>query len=500
MADANDEPMPMRQEVPHTSPTSIAEEHELLDEVDPIIKTIPVYINRGELGDIEFNIFQFMNRPFYRPYGDQGEMDLISRRALQKTFKMQFGLNKNANYDEEFVNELDFGDDSLEPQCIDVKNNIVSRNISLPPSPKMFGKTADSRRRAQNPTTLSNYSSALGILRNGCVYITPKVHVQQFRPDLTPPQSETEAATKIKEEPIAKGKNNVVDQRSAISHQALWAWQEEEPWIDIEDKYDNSSMQAASMLRKLTKIPMTKDDVPQEEMVQFATNFNAYLKNLTTVNLEEEGTDGNSKDISLGSLSEFAPKDQVKMIVKHYCVATFDLIRSKLPKDFKDEELLDELLQLCFVVQGNFVEKSETVIPELLKDLECPQLNRIDFIGYLVTVRDVLICMFADSVRDDAGEMKPRSVVPAQVINIPTFKPFKAPGPIGTTFKKALEMIFNNISILENRQYVLKLPPDRKMLNIDKVSIASEDLKKMTPKYIKEILPAKFKALQPKKQ
>eukprot|EP00915_Cephaloidophora_sp_WS-2016_P008704 GHVH01012131.1.p1 GENE.GHVH01012131.1~~GHVH01012131.1.p1 ORF type:complete len:466 (+),score=80.80 GHVH01012131.1:64-1461(+) len=463
-------------------------------EDDPIIKRIPVYVNRSELGDIEFNVFQFMTRPYYRPYGDQGDLESVLRRETQKTFMMKYKLTKNENFDEEHLDTINdlYG---LEPGD-DIKNVITSRNVSKPPSPKMFGHSSDRVRVRQNPNTLTNYSSALAVLRDGKLFVTPKVFIQQFRPDLASANfqdSEDKLADNPATQATAQGQ---ASERQVLSNHTLWKLQESESWNEIVDNYDSESMQANSMIRKLSKVPMSKDEDPVELVVPFCTNWVSYLKDLTTVNLEAEEAKGTKVDISLGSLAELAPKEQVKMVMRNLIIAPFDLIKTKLPNDFKDEALLDDLLEICVIVQGNFVERSDLMIDDLLVDIEPPaQINRVDFLHYSASVRDLLLSIFADSVN---GE--PRDVSPGQVIKIPAFAPFRASGVVGSIFKKTLELIFNNISSLHERTFKLKCEPDKRMLNIDKVAAEAEELKKNTNNLVKEILPAAFKKLAPQKK
>ncbi|XP_026193127.1 uncharacterized protein LOC34617390 [Cyclospora cayetanensis] len=234
------------------------------DEEDPIVEVLDVYLRRfddildeggapsaaavapdGAAGaKSKVFVLQFPLRPQGRPYGDHGRLQQVAYRQQQQQLRLSYALHaEGPNFDHNH------------PLAAAGSTGEQARHAS---GVVGGGGTTPHVLKSQVAKG-SECSYAVGVVRNGILYLTPAQGVLQFKPDfgafeaLQHQQQVSEGAAgalppKQQQQQLIQ---HMGEMRTRISHSRQRDIEESEPWIPIETFYDADTPEAFDLLSAL---------------------------------------------------------------------------------------------------------------------------------------------------------------------------------------------------------------------------------------------------------
>ncbi|KAH0485340.1 MAG: uncharacterized protein KVP18_003901 [Porospora cf. gigantea A] len=349
---------------------------------DPVVKEIDVYLNRVENGSMY--LLQFPLRPIYRPYGDQGQLSEIAYRPNQKQLRMKYNLHMDtAAFDSS--RRLDFDE---APTHILASQEAVSGGFNPVTGQGGF----------LGPAFESQASYALGVMRDGKLYLTPTDHIQQFRPVLEEPQK-VEKDKKKQEQQKEEAETAEVSRRDRLNQWVLKQQQDGEPWKRLDAHYEMDTPEAHEVLEMFTSFPIEeveypelssdndqpdaimdmltdhkesddrgpyikivrKPGCPEVPPIDFASDPTAYLSVLCESTTAQAQV--SSGPLSFFSLMKLSLDDQIRTILSIRQVESFGGLKALLTTSVEDSKLVDAISRQADMMFGNFVLHSSLAFP-----------------------------------------------------------------------------------------------------------------------------------------
>lgn len=292
------------------------------DDDDPVVREIPVYLNRVE-GDNDFYLLQYPLRPVYRPYGDHGQLYKIQRRPESKRLQLIYALNTDSN---EYSAEA---------------KSVIQSLLSLKADGKISAQEEAELESLQFHKLQSTSNDAvgceygLGFIKNGCLFITPASKLLQFRPRFE------------KEAQVAPGPNLTTasgsaleqqqESRFGLTHAQRKAKEDQEPYIDIDCFYDPDTPEAAEISGLLSTYS-----------VQYCVEIQSDNINDSSINQLLQINDDDTDNLDLSSGSSKSVKYEIRS--KRVSPNLEDEIVEKIPQillDGNHEAYLDSLCSGC---------------------------------------------------------------------------------------------------------------------------------------------------------
>eukprot|EP01054_Gregarina_sp_Poly1_P002285 Gregarina_sp_Poly_1__2284@NODE_1607_length_3725_cov_62_124385_g1059_i0_p1_GENE_NODE_1607_length_3725_cov_62_124385_g1059_i0NODE_1607_length_3725_cov_62_124385_g1059_i0_p1_ORF_typecomplete_len690_score109_97Sin_N/PF04801_13/1_5e35_NODE_1607_length_3725_cov_62_124385_g1059_i015973666 len=436
-------------------------------EDDPIIREIPVYLNRLEQHEgSDFYVLQYPLRPVYRPYGDHGQLCRIQRRAESKRLRLTYALNV----------EGDQFDESCKAQ--------INSLLALKADNKLTDKDAEELDALGLHRLDSTFAKnegqceyAIGFVSNGAFFLTPVGRVLQFRPDFGYIDRAMDLAkARVQQLAVKTGgpvpttgepvKEEAVDaalqSRLQASHIQVRQRELEEPLQDVEVFFDPDSPESAEILAMLSVFPLRyrqelaeeetqssasigallgfNDDVetevemkprkfeirtrkvkanhPKIPQIIFDDDLQGYLKCLSAGCAESTLAGTKSDDATAGvqtgplswlALSRMNTEQQVERIMRVRQIETFSQVKAKLTSDsVPDDYIIECLLKVAYPLKGSWVVKSD-----VLFDVVTSRWTPVEILS-----RELLLCFMANNVPGkNIMDWRSKSALPVDRLN-----------------------------------------------------------------------------------
>eukprot|EP01053_Blabericola_migrator_P009749 Blabericola_migrator_1__9748@NODE_533_length_7781_cov_67_029168_g406_i0_p2_GENE_NODE_533_length_7781_cov_67_029168_g406_i0NODE_533_length_7781_cov_67_029168_g406_i0_p2_ORF_typecomplete_len688_score149_42Sin_N/PF04801_13/9_7e37AAA_25/PF13481_6/1e04AAA_25/PF13481_6/0_0094EFhand_13/PF17958_1/8_1EFhand_13/PF17958_1/6_4_NODE_533_length_7781_cov_67_029168_g406_i0292092 len=437
-------------------------------EDDPIVREIPVYLNRLDNQEADFYVLQYPLRPVYRPYGDHGQLRLIQRRPESKRLKFTYALNvEGAQFDEGAKAQI---------------NSLLALKADNKLSPKDEEELDALSLHRLDSTYAKNEGQceyAMGFMADDAFFLTPVSRVLQFRPDFGYIDRATEMA-KVRAKELISAKTNTVastgtpdaptveddagvKSRMQETHAEVWHKETDETLNDVDVFFDADSPESADILGMLKTFsvkyrqdidsvadpqanlgdllgfgetqPVVEEEKPKGPAyeirnrkvkahhpkiphVLFDADLQGYLDCLCSGCSESTlaGTKGDDANagvqtgpLSWLALNKLTTEEQVERIIKVRQIETYAGVKQKLTSESAPGSVILAALDKCaYPLKGAWVVKSEVLFSEVTS--RWTQLEMLS--------RELLLCFMANNVPGkNIIEWKNKSALPAERIN-----------------------------------------------------------------------------------
>jgi hypothetical protein len=276
-------------------------------------------------------LLQYPLRPTYRPYGDQGRLVKTECRLEEKSLRLTYELSKQKNYN------------------ADTAESCGSQQV-----------LTSSRVRT------SGYVMCCGVLHEDRMMVTPFQSICPLRPEFEHIDAKRRTDGKDEQQ---HAREDLGLERVQVSYQpqesARTGDKRQEPWQNL-DMYDADSHEANEVYRLyfLNEIDDPKIRAYKRRELQFSTDTDRYLSSICNDSLAVSGRpEGEAIEHVDMSLARLPTDRQVEHLLRRDVVVSWGDLKPSLPPNtrlqYSDAELLGFLRQVAWVIQGNFVLKTE---------------------------------------------------------------------------------------------------------------------------------------------
>eukprot|EP00916_Digyalum_oweni_P004719 GHVL01008356.1.p1 GENE.GHVL01008356.1~~GHVL01008356.1.p1 ORF type:complete len:606 (+),score=133.15 GHVL01008356.1:34-1818(+) len=353
---------------------------------DPVVRSINVYIS--DIPEGEMYLLQYPLRPFYRPYGDQGQLESVELRKQQKTLRMKYSLSTETDNHDEHSSGMN------------IQNQVLNSS----------SKKSNS------------CSYAMGYLKNDDLFLVPVDSICQFRPDFKhvddlamknkvgdEATKETSVVEEAKKAQVVEVqyKRREVDQRN-ISYSKLKQQEESEEWIPLH-VYDDDSVESHDIIKIICESPFTeeceeinetKDDITclidnkcitKSRILNFSDDIISYINILCTgspilsidVSSQNSVNKQSTSSVSRSTIAKLSVDQQVKKILEHFQVVKTSEIQRLLTAPISFDRLIGLLEMFAHCVRGLWVIKTQEISTDTIADANQFQIARDVFLMIL---------------------------------------------------------------------------------------------------------------------